>query len=120
MGFWFLFQVWLGCTDSVTEGDYVCPSVASPFFRWAPYNAEPNGGVQQNCLIGLRWPKGQPLQILDVGCQSRHRFRITACATEPCGKQDFGPWSPCTATCGVGAALRQSRMPGCSPQVQLG
>ena len=75
----------LGLTDKVTEGQWVWDSDGSPvtwgsWITWANGGSEPDGGVQQNCMVMARnWQSNEGGHRsegwMDTNCQSPEIYR---------------------------------------------
>lgn len=99
--------------------DYICSHLERPkekepcigschdlrwnYGAWGACSVTCGGGIQRrsaNCIDS----KGRP--VPDEKCSTQEKIVTSVCGQETCPRWDFGEWSPCSATCGLGKQQR--------------
>ncbi|XP_033214669.1 A disintegrin and metalloproteinase with thrombospondin motifs 9 isoform X2 [Belonocnema kinseyi] len=102
-----------------TVSDYVCSHLERPkeqepctgschdvrwnYGEWAACSVTCGGGMQRRSASCID-SKGRP--VSDEKCASQEKIVTQICGQETCPKWDFGDWTPCSVTCGIGKRQR--------------
>ncbi|XP_076172003.1 A disintegrin and metalloproteinase with thrombospondin motifs 9 isoform X2 [Ptiloglossa arizonensis] len=81
-----------------------CENVHWNYGEWGSCSVTCGGGVQYRTAVCVH-SNGRPVSEDNCARQEKHLRRT--CGQDACPKWDFGKWTACSVTCGVGKRLRQ-------------
>ncbi|XP_076238234.1 A disintegrin and metalloproteinase with thrombospondin motifs 9 [Calliopsis andreniformis] len=81
-----------------------CENVYWSYGEWGSCSVTCGGGVQHRTAICVN---SSGRQVPEDNCIRQEKHLKKICGQEACPKWDFGKWSPCSVTCGVGKRRRQ-------------